>query len=237
MGESILIKRKSSITNNSFAAIAVSYPSGSTCTCTCGSTVITAPNTTGLVVFKIPSSGTWQIKSTNGTQTVIKNIDIPTNIEQFHTSITLEYNFTLFSSTSALPSSYSWGRYTQYSYNQNTSYDSSGNKVKIAESNTQREIVYFTPAIDCSKYSKITFTGKQTGAGSTASVIHLGITSAIPANGSNTPTYVANTTFDANKFNAEHSVTLDISSVNTSCYVVISGFYMSPGEITSIVFS
>ena len=51
------------------ATIAVTYPSGSTCTCSNGTTTLTAPNTTGSYTFTVPSAGTWTVKSTNGTDT------------------------------------------------------------------------------------------------------------------------------------------------------------------------
>jgi hypothetical protein len=236
MGESILIKRSSSLAGASFGTIAVSYPSGSICTCTCGSTVITAPDTTGLVVFKVSSAGTWNVKSTNGTQTATKDIVIPNDGEKFNTAITLEYSFVLFSSNSPLPSKYTPDGYYAY-WGNGTAYDEDNNKITIAESNTQREIVYFTPAIDCSKYSKITFTGKQTTAGSAASYIYLGVTNTIPISGEDLPNYAASTTFNSDYFLSEHSVELDISGINTSCYLVVCGFYLSEGEVTSVVFS
>lgn len=236
MGESILIKRKSSLAGAFFAIIAVTYPAGSICTCTGGSIVLTAPDTTGSVIFKVPSKGAWEIKSTNGNQTAIKNIEIPANGEKFHTTVNLEYSFTLFSSTSPLPSKYTPDGYYAY-WGNGTIYDEDNNKITIAESNTQREIVYFTPAIDCSKYSKITFTGKQVTAGSAASYIYLGVTNTVPTNGDDLPDYAASTTFNSNKFLEEHSVELDISGINTSCYLVVCGFYLSKGEVTSIVFS
>ena len=236
MGESILIKRKNCLAGTAFATIGISYPAGSICTCTCGSIVITAPDTTGLVIFKVPSAGTWNIKSTNGTQTASKNIVIPDDIEYFNTTITLEYSFTLFSSSSPLPSNYTSDGYYTY-WGNGTTYDEDENKITLAESSTQREIVYFTPAIDCSKYSKITFTGKQTTAGSAMSYIYLGVTNTIPTTGDDVPNYVASTTFNSNYFLSEHSVELDISGINTSCYLVVCGFYLSAGEVTSVVFS
>ena len=51
------------ITNSSgivkiYAVIGVTYPSGSTCTCTNGSKTLTAKNTSGKAIFVIPSAGT-----------------------------------------------------------------------------------------------------------------------------------------------------------------------------------
>lgn len=49
-----------------FAYIRVTYPEGSTCTCTLGTKVLTAPNTSGLYVFLIPEAGTWTVRCWDG---------------------------------------------------------------------------------------------------------------------------------------------------------------------------
>lgn len=46
---------------NGIARIFTTYPSGSTCTCTQGTTVLYAPNTSGMVVFDVPSLGNWTV--------------------------------------------------------------------------------------------------------------------------------------------------------------------------------
>lgn len=79
------------------ATIAVTYPSGSTCTCSNGTTTLTAPNTTGSYTFTVPSAGTWTVKSTNGTDTAQQAVSITTNGQS--ASVTLSYKPT--ASTSA----------------------------------------------------------------------------------------------------------------------------------------
>lgn len=44
-----------------FAAIGVTYPEGSTCTCTNGTKTLKAKNTSGQWVFAIPEAGTWTV--------------------------------------------------------------------------------------------------------------------------------------------------------------------------------
>lgn len=58
------------------ATIAVTYPEGSTCTCTDGSMTITAPNTTGSYTFVVPNTGTWTLTCTDGDQTVSDAVSI-----------------------------------------------------------------------------------------------------------------------------------------------------------------
>lgn len=81
------------------ATIAVTYPSGSTCTCSNGTTTLTAPNTTGSYTFTVPSAGTWTVKSTNGTDTARQAVSITANGQS--TSVTLSYKPT--ASTSQKP--------------------------------------------------------------------------------------------------------------------------------------
>ena len=79
------------------ATIAVTYPSGSTCTCTDGTTTLTATSTTGSYTFTVLNSGTWTVKSTNGTDTATQAVSITASGQGV--SVTLSYKPT--ASTSA----------------------------------------------------------------------------------------------------------------------------------------
>lgn len=48
------------------ATIRVTYPVGSVCTCSDGTTTLTAPDTSGSAVFTVPNAGTWTVKITSG---------------------------------------------------------------------------------------------------------------------------------------------------------------------------
>lgn len=58
------------------ASIVVTYPVGSTLTCTLGSKVLTAKDTSGKWVFGLPSTGNWVLKYTNGGASVSKTVSI-----------------------------------------------------------------------------------------------------------------------------------------------------------------
>ena len=58
------------------ASIVVTYPAGSTCTCTLGSRVLTAKDTSGKWVFGLPSTGNWVIKATSGSKSKSKTVEI-----------------------------------------------------------------------------------------------------------------------------------------------------------------
>ena len=63
-----------------FAAIVVTYPEGSVCTCSNGTKILTAKNTSGQCVFIIPEPTVlpenWVITATDGTNTKSQNVEI-----------------------------------------------------------------------------------------------------------------------------------------------------------------
>ena len=58
------------------ASITVSYPAGSTLTCTLGSKVLTAKDTSGKWVFGLPSIGNWVVKAVSGSKSKSQTISI-----------------------------------------------------------------------------------------------------------------------------------------------------------------
>lgn len=79
-----------------FAAISVTYPAGSTCTCTDGSKTFAAPNTSGTALFIIPYAATWIVTATDGTNTTSETVAITT--EGQLVSVELSYSLWLYNS-------------------------------------------------------------------------------------------------------------------------------------------
>lgn len=77
-----------------YAAIGVTYPSGSVCTCTNGTLTMTAKDTSGKAIFVIPSAGTWTVTATDGTNTKSKSVEITS--EGQSVSVKLDYMTYLF---------------------------------------------------------------------------------------------------------------------------------------------
>lgn len=77
-----------------FAAIGVTYPAGSTLTCTNGTSTLKAKTTTGQWVFAIPKAGTWTVTASDGTNSKSESLSIG-NEGQFE-SVNLSYAFMLF---------------------------------------------------------------------------------------------------------------------------------------------
>lgn len=58
------------------ASIVVTYPAGSTLTCTLGSKVLTAKDTSGKWVFGLPSTGNWVVKAAKDSKSTSKAVSI-----------------------------------------------------------------------------------------------------------------------------------------------------------------
>lgn len=87
----ITITADYAITMAFFAAtISVTYPDGSTCTATDGTTTLTAPDTTGSWACIVPNAGTWTVSCTDGTKTKSITVSISTDGEA--KSVTLGYS-------------------------------------------------------------------------------------------------------------------------------------------------
>lgn len=74
MSESFICRRGG--VGTPFAVIGVTYPEGSTCTCTDGTKTLTAKGTSGRAIFNIPYAGTWTVTCTNGDDTTSQAVSI-----------------------------------------------------------------------------------------------------------------------------------------------------------------
>lgn len=80
--------------SDTYAFIVVAYPAGSTCTASDGTTTLTAPDTSGSWVCKVPNAGTWTVTSTNGTDSASTTVNI--TAEGQRESVTLTYGYWIF---------------------------------------------------------------------------------------------------------------------------------------------
>lgn len=71
------------------ATINITYPAGSTCTCSDGTTTLSAPDTSGTWTCTVPNAGTWTVTSTSGTETDSKAVTITTDGQSV--SVALSY--------------------------------------------------------------------------------------------------------------------------------------------------
>lgn len=138
------------------ASIVVSYPVGSTLTCTLGSKVLTAKDTSGKWVFGLPSTGNWVVKAVKGSQSASKAVSI--TAEGQVETVTLMFELLLFNN--GLVDGIAW----DYVYNQDTDASSSiSDVIKLSSRSWDNNISLQRPvarrgissAIDLSKYSML----------------------------------------------------------------------------------
>ena len=77
-----------------FATIGVTYPAGSTLTCTNGTKTLKAKTTSGQWVFAVSEAGTWTVTATDGTNSKSQSVNI--TAEGQSVSVVLNYGYYLF---------------------------------------------------------------------------------------------------------------------------------------------
>ena len=84
-------RQNKSVTLSYFTAtIAVTWPSGSTCTAKCGSTTLTAPNTSGSYTFTVHAAGSWVVSCSGGGNSASATVSITASGQS--KSVALTYN-------------------------------------------------------------------------------------------------------------------------------------------------
>ena len=136
----------SGLASKPYAVIGVTYPSGSTCTCTNGSKTLTAKDTSGKALFVIPSAGTWTVKAVKGSKSKSKAVSI--TAEGQVATVTLTYDLYIFKSGSGLTSGYSVEGSGNVS-NANISWSGNSDGGGIS--------MYINPAVSLNNYTKLCF--------------------------------------------------------------------------------
>lgn len=207
-GEVFLMGR--GLASKPYAVIGVTYPAGSTCTCTNGSKTLTAKDTTGKAIFVIPSAGTWTVKAVNGSKSKSKAVSITT--EGQVETVTLSYELVLFNN--GVVSGYAWD-----SSNAESSYGRaqvSGGLINLWGYTWDNNIslqpgwgeIGISSAIGLSDYSTLKVRLKKIDSADGTAKIQVGTT----ALGDNTATKKVTLT-------AGTTTSLDISSITGSKYI------------------
>ena len=201
-----------------YAVIGVTYPSGSTCTCSNGSTTLTAKDTSGRALFVLTAKGTWTVKAVKGSQSASKAVSITADGQV--ATVTLAFELVLFKN----------GAYQNIgSFNNATI--TNGNLVMTASGNDgaggpiHRTFVTDVK-LDLTNYKTLTFSLAEFTINSTyptSRKVWLGVSSntiawqAIPADSNvKAKTVLTNTDQGTNK-----TVTVDISALTGSFYVFV----------------
>ena len=195
------------------ATINITYPAGSTCTCTNGSINLIAPDTTGSWACIVPSAGNWTVNSTDGDKSKSAEVVIATDGQT--ESITLLY--------------------ITYLFKDGETYDSlTGGWNGVVDSEKKALQLYAAPEKTASVWTKkkVNLTDYSTMLVTTNSNTRIGlaliITSAVPGE---TWNRVAETSLSHAE--ASTNLSLDISKVTGEYFVWLSA-YSEKGAIRYI---
>lgn len=192
------------------ATINVTYPAGSTCTATDGTTTLTAPDTSGTWACVVPNAGTWTITATNGEKTKSGTVTISTDGET--ASITLAYVLELFKDGKAVvPWSYSGGASSIASMT-----------AQYYEGNRVSPIGYTAAKVDVTGYSTLTVKiSDRSGDGE----VNAGVTASAPsisfaAKSTNYSTGAITMSIDVSKLTGEYYIAITASANWNAQYTV-----------------
>lgn len=209
MGEAFITRRGGS-SAKVYAVIGVTYPTGSTCTCTDGVKTLTAKDTSGKAIFVIPSTGTWTVKAVSGSKSTSKMVSI--TAEGQVETLTLSYEFVLLN-TSGWASKYA-GK-IDYS----PSVVMTPGKGIVASYDGDGDIVCSQVVIDeVPNFSILQFTYSNVNMNSSFP-LRMGLHSVSTLQGYNVD--IASATVG----NGSGTVEVDISQINMPYYLRITGIY------------
>lgn len=139
-----------------FAIISVTYPEGSTCTCSNGTKTLKAKDTSGKALFNV-STGTWTVTATDGNKTKDATVNITTE-GQFE-SVTLRYELYIFKAGTGSNTTWTTGDGTY-----GTSWNTSGTdylRQTIGGFNDYVTLAYLyaDSAFDVTNYTTLVVTG------------------------------------------------------------------------------
>ena len=152
------------------ATINITYPSGSTCTCSDGTTTLSAPDTSGTWACIVPNAGTWTVTSTSETETDSKAVTITTDGQS--TSVELSYALFLFKPNA--PSDIIAGEW-EMPANSAVTAEAELTVKSVNNFNSDRTISAHTKGqIDLTEYSTLQATCKASGGSNTKLAVYSG---------------------------------------------------------------
>lgn len=189
------------------ATINITYPTGSTCACSDGTTTLSAPDTSGTWTCTVPNAGKWTVSSTDGDKT--KSADVVITTDGQTESVTLQYITYLFKDGET---------YDSLTGGWQGVIDSEKQAIRIDAPAEKTGFAYPKGKIDLTNYN--TISAVVTENVSANSAFSLYITEAIGHSA------VASATLSAG---AATRVDLDVSSV-TGSYYVMTSLYSEKGR-------
>lgn len=193
------------------ATINITYPAGSTCTCSDSTTTLSAPDTSGTWACIVPNAGSWTVTATDGNDSTNKSVSITADGQT--ENVVLSYTLVLYEKNGE---TVDWS-YKAYDYSVpsvNMTLDTL--KSQYGEGNARRPTLYTTVKHDISSYDTLYGSFDMTGRGS----LYLGILSSPPATGCDSVEKVGFASY-ASGNGGKVDLTLDISSFTGEYYIAV----------------
>lgn len=197
------------------ATINITYPAGSTCTCSDGATTLSAPDTSGTWACIVPNAGTWTAAATDGVENTSESVSITTDGQTV--AVELSYYTYLFK-----PNTDTTNVTGGWQLNSNGSLDSAGDQLVATFANAYNHGKAFNVAtinkIDFTEFTTLVATckaaDKNNAAPSSATFAVASTQAGFNAAGT-ASTKVASTTFS----NSTTTVQIDVAGISGSYYV------------------
>lgn len=204
--------------------IDVTYPAGSTCTCSNGTRTMKAKDTSGKVLFNV-STGTWTVSCTDGTST--KSTTVSITAEGQNKSVTLSYATYYYNKgdkctavTGGWAKTGTGGSLTFNAASMTLVADSYQN---VADAST-------TNKVDLTNIKTLYFSVKSATTYGTQGYPRVGVATANNPKSSDSTKWTASKTLSASS--AFQTVSIDVSSLTGSYYIVVGGFQGDAGPAT-----
>lgn len=197
------------------ATINITYPAGSTCTCSDGTTTLSAPDTSGTWACIVPNAGTWTATATDGVENTSESVSITTDGQTV--AVELSYYTYLFK-----PNTDTTNVTGGWQLNSNGSLDSAGDQLVATFTNAYNHGSAFNVAtinkIDFTEFTTLVATCKaadKNNAAPRSATFAVASTQSGFNNAGTASTKIASTTFS----NSTTTVTIDVSGISGSYYV------------------
>lgn len=229
------------------AMINVTYPAGSTCTCTLGEVQLVstaAEDASGKCVFTVPSAGTWEVKSTandGSDRSDSENVSVTTNGQTKSVALSYWSGYLYYWGDMKTDVSGGW---TARAWRHNENY--TGATPKITDSNSGANIsigrdstewlsgVYTTAsAIDLTAYTTLTFCGygEWTDQYSSGRIIAIPVSQShwagVPQAYFTASTSAITTTLDVSSLSGKYYLGVGVYCSSAEAYVVMGSLHLT----------
>ena len=194
------------------STIKVTYPAGSTCTCSKGGEVLTASGTSGSYTFTVKSAGTWVIKITSGKYSASKSVSITKTGQSV--SVSIDYTLWLFKDGDQFTENTGgWHSRPDFIYRSNLTPNGTvtiGNTISMQAGSEQSATAWTVNKIDLTQYKTLSVIADKASGSQDINIM--------PASA----TQIENQAVAWTRIKTAGETTLDVSNISGEYYVVFA---------------